>query len=97
MESRIKHIGIKQPREKGFRYKRLRNSGIFCDNDTRKKLIDCQGDFEKWTNPEAIKWILARVKEQKEGRKVHIVCDCCDIRQLEFDKTKRSQIRLNIN
>ena len=76
MKSQITHIGIKQPRQKGFRYKRLNNSGIFLGNDTRKKSSNCESPFREWTHKEAKKWIFARVKEQKEGRKVHIVCDC---------------------
>ena len=77
----ITHIGIKENRESGFRYKRLHNSGIFRGNDTRQKLIDCQGPFEEWTNIAARNWIFARVKELKEGRKVHLVCDCCGLNQ----------------
>ena len=80
----ITHIGIKQQRSEGFRYKRLRNSGIFRDNETHQKLIDCQGPFEEWTNAPARDWIMARVKEYREGRKVHIVCDCCESRDAEF-------------
>ncbi len=81
MEPKINHIGIKQLRANGFRYKRLRNSGIFRDNDTRSKLIDCQGSFKEWTNAPARDWINARVKEYKDGRNVHIVCDCCESRE----------------
>ncbi len=95
MDFQITHIGIKQDRQNGFRYKRLHNSGIFRGNDTRQKLIDCQGPFEEWTNISARKWIFARVKEQKEGRKVHIVCDCCDvIEEQGNDYKKLSDINL---
>ncbi len=80
MKFQLIHIGIKEKRLKGFRYKRLINSGIFRGNDTRQKLIDCQGPFHGWTNASAKNWVYARVREQKEGRKVHIVCDCCDTR-----------------
>ncbi len=86
MKSRITHIGIKQNREKGFRYKRLLHSGIFDGEDTRQKSIDCQGPFEDWTSSAAKNWIFARVKEQKEGKNVHIVCDCCDTRDFDLAK-----------
>ena len=80
MEPKINHIGLKQERADGFRYKRLRHSGIFRGDDTRSKLIDCQGSFEQWTNAPARAWINARVKEYRDGRHVHIVCDCCESR-----------------
>ncbi len=102
MKSEITHIGIKQSREKGFRYKRLQYSGIFRGNDTRQKLIDCQGPFHEWTNSSACNWVQARVKEQKEGRKVHIVCNCCDTRELENYESMNqengsSSQRINLN
>ncbi|WP_269622606.1 hypothetical protein [Prochlorococcus marinus] len=93
MKSQINHIGIRQAREQGFRYKRLIFSGIFQANNTTKKNIDCEGTFYQWTNETAIKWIHARVKEQKEGRKVHIVCNCCDFRDIEL--TKIHKIKTN--
>ncbi|KGG14741.1 hypothetical protein EV06_1801 [Prochlorococcus sp. MIT 0602] len=93
------HIGIKQSRRQGFRYKRLLHSGIFVDKGTNKKSSDCFGTFDEWTNDRARDWIFARVKEVKQGRKVHIVCDCCDSRDLNyscnaFDEKAR---RLNPN
>ncbi len=102
MKSEITHIGIKQSRQKGFRYKRLQHSGIFRGNDTRQKLIDCQGPFQEWTNASACNWIQARVKEQKEGRKVHIVCNCCDSREFAKGKSMNqvnnsSIVRVNRN
>ena len=78
MTGSIRHIGKKDSGDKGFRYKRLVNSGIFRNRDTRDKLIDCRGEFETWTNEPAKDWINARVKELHEGRNINISCDCCD-------------------
>tara|TARA_Y100001968_G_C19262917_1_gene670197 strand:+ start:406 stop:756 length:351 start_codon:yes stop_codon:yes gene_type:complete len=74
----IRHIGKKDKKNKTSRYKRLVNSGIFRDNDTRFKKIDCNGDFVNWTNQPAKDWIMARVKEINDGRYLDISCDCCE-------------------
>ncbi|AAQ00695.1 MULTISPECIES: hypothetical protein [Prochlorococcus] len=100
MHSQITHIGIKQARQQGFRYKHLQHSGIFRDKDTCQKQIDCQGPFENWTNIQAKSWVFARVKEQKDGRKVHIVCNCCDSREpqtLNSDKSIHANNKARIN
>ncbi len=78
MTGTIRHIGKNDPKAQKARYKRLVNSGIFRDKDTRNKLIDCQGDFETWTNQPAISWIKARVKELREDRELDISCNCCE-------------------
>ena len=78
MTGTIRHIGKDDPKAQKARYKRLVNSGIFRDKDTRNKLIDCQGDFEDWKNQPAISWIKARVKELREDRELDISCDCCE-------------------
>ena len=100
MKAQITHIGIKQSREKGFRYKRLLNSGIFSDKDTRQKSMGCQGPFEEWTSVAAKTWIYSRVKEQKEGKRVHIVCDCCDTRnheEIQHNSSHKESAPLRIN
>ena len=89
MAGSIRHIGKGEPKDTSARLKRLVQSGIFRDKDTHHKLIDCQGDFETWTNAPAKDWINARVKELREERQVNIGCECCHSRDPQFLKDEQ--------
>lgn len=95
MPGKINHIGKNDQKQRTARYKRLVHSGIFRDKSTSQKRIDCQGDFNEWTNAPAKDWIKARVKELNEGRSINLSCDCCET--TEEEKLRSKNVHLNEN
>ena len=73
----IRHIGKEDQKGSEERFAHLNRSGIFRDQGTRSKLMDCLGDFSEWSNQPAIDWINARANELRKGKKLALQCGCC--------------------